>query len=172
MRKIAISLFSASMMMCVACGSSNSESSAAANSDSADGVATEVATSAVEGDESSAPDPVAEIMREVESANAKCPVTLGMGNNLVMRGLSFEDNTLTYDYTLDRINDGVDLNNENFKNSLLYMLKGETDANANSNRFIRNIIKVGGKLAYKYTTPSGKSISVEISNKELSDFFN
>ena len=51
------------------------------------------------------------------------------------------------------------------------MLKGEAGLNAANKRFFDNIIKARAKIIYVYQSHSGKSLTIEISNKELRDIF-
>ncbi|WP_302984759.1 hypothetical protein [uncultured Muribaculum sp.] len=120
---------------------------------------------------SSNPNPglIAEIQKEVEFANSKCPIYLGVGNDVVMDSLSFKDNTLTYNYSLAQIREGINYKDDRFKQSILYMLKGEAEMSPSNKKFYMNIIEVGGKLVYKYHVATGESITLEFTNKELKD---
>jgi len=78
---------------------------------------------------------------------------------------------VTYNYHVDRIYNGAESSKDRVKNSLLYMLKGETEVSTDSKNFITNIIKADCKLVYKYKTSSGDSIQIEILNEDLKKVF-
>jgi len=79
----------------------------------------------------------------------------------------FEDNTLAYCYSVADIRDEMKDNEENIKMSMLYMAKSD----ASFMNLCRKLIDVGGKLVYTYQASTGKSFSLEFSNKELKEFF-
>ena len=157
MAKIQLLIFSMVLGLCASCSSSNTNSQAAAET---------VQDTAIDIESGI----YAEIKKEIDFSNSKCPISLGMGNNVTLESIAYEDNSVIYYYSLDRINDGVG-NNDSFKSSLLYMLKGEAGLNAANKRFFDNIIKAGAKIIYVYQSHSGKSLTIEISNKELRDIF-
>ena len=166
MAKIQLLIFSMVLGLCASCSSSNTNSQAAAE--------TVQDTEPRQNNDNSAIDIesgiYAEIKKEIDFSNSKCPISLGMGNNVTLESIAYEDNSVIYYYSLDRINDGVG-NNDSFKSTLLYMLKGEAGLNAANKRFFDNIIKAGAKIIYVYQSHSGKSLTIEISNKELRDIF-
>lgn len=117
------------------------------------------------------PQIIAEIEKKVATANSNCPVYLGVGNNVVLECLTYENNVITYNYRIARIDNGIDLKNKELKNSLLYMLRAEAEMSSDNKKFFSNLIEAGSKLVYNYTTPTGESIEIEISNKELKEAF-
>lgn len=107
-----------------------------------------------------------EVMQTIEAANAQCPINLGMGNNVVMEGISYSDKTLIYRYSVARIlNDLKD--DSKMKESVILMIKAEAEMTPANKQFMQAIAKSGSKLVYKYYTQEGDSTSVEVSNKEL-----
>ncbi len=110
---------------------------------------------------------VQEIELEVEKMDKQCPISFGLGNDVVLRKIFFEDNTLAYCYSVADIRDEMKDNEENIKMSMLYMAKSD----ASFMNLCRKLIDVGGKLVYTYQASTGKSFSLEFSNKELKEFF-
>ncbi|MDE5962702.1 MAG: hypothetical protein K2G58_01485 [Alistipes sp.] len=110
---------------------------------------------------------VKEIEQEVQTMGEQCPISFGLGNDVVLRKISFEDNTLTYCYSVADIGDAMMDNAKNIKMSMLYMAKSD----AAFTELCRKIIEVGGKVVYTYDSSTGKSISLEFSNQELKEFF-
>lgn len=51
------------------------------------------------------------------------------------------------------------------------MLRAEAEMSSDNKKFFSNLIEAGSKLVYNYTTPTGESIEIEISNKELKEAF-
>lgn len=117
------------------------------------------------------PQITAEIEKTVAIANSQCPAYYGMGNDAILESLTYENNVVTYNYHVDRIYNGAESSKDRVKNSLLYMLKGETEVSTDSKNFITNIIKADCKLVYKYKTSSGDSIQIEILNEDLKKVF-
>ena len=109
----------------------------------------------------------AEIIKEIESdvelSNLKCPMQISEINNVVMEKISFEDNTLTYHYTLETFNGDYD----KLKDLLIHELKGTVQYSPEYKKFVENIVEAGGKIVYNYTTQDGQTIKFELSNKEL-----
>ena len=138
MAKIQLLIFSMVLGLCASCSSSNTNPQTTAET------AQDMETR--QNNDNSAIDIesgiYAEIKKEIDFSNSKCPISLGMGNNVTLESIAYEDNSVIYYYSLDRINDGVG-NNDSFKSSLLYMLKGEAGLNAANKRFFDNIIKAG-----------------------------
>lgn len=171
MSKIHSLFLSTLLLLGVSCNSSNKEARTA--QDAAVAVDSSAVASPQSGTDMPAPDDspiIAEIKKEIEAGNSKCPLYIGAGNGLSMDSMVYRDNTVIYNYSVDRINDAV-AGNESIKKSLLYMLKGEAEVNPATTHFFNNVINAGAKLIYRYTTPSGKSMSVEISNEELKSTF-
>lgn len=110
---------------------------------------------------------VKEIELEVEKMDKQCPISFGFGNDVVLRKIFFEDNTLAYCYSVADIRDEMKDNEENIKMSMLYMAKSD----ASFMNLCRKLIDVGGKLVYTYQASTGKSFSLEFSNEELKEFF-
>jgi len=117
------------------------------------------------------PQIIAEIEKTVAIANSQCPAYYGIGNDAILESLTYENNVVTYNYHVDRIYNGAESSKDRVKNSLLYMLKGETEVSTDSKNFITNIIKADCKLVYKYKTSSGDSIQIEILNEDLKKVF-
>lgn len=166
MAKIQTLIFSIVVGLCASCNSSNTNSQTSAEVAPDTEIRQNTETAGMDTESGI----YAEIKREVDFSNSKCPISLGMGNNVTLESIVYEDNTIIYSYSLDRINEGIS-NDESFKNSLLYMLKGEAGLNPANKKFFDNIVNAGAKIVYIYQSHSGKSMTIEISNKELRDIF-
>lgn len=104
---------------------------------------------------------------QVAAANAQCPIEFGLGNDVVLESVTYDDNMVVYHYTLARIEEDAISELDNLKMGLIYNLKADKSSEA----FIENVIKAGAGLDYSYMAPSGKSFSVIISNEELKEAF-
>lgn len=105
-------------------------------------------------------------MHIIELANSECPVNLGMGNNVVMESVSFDNNTLTYRYSVARIlRDRKD--NPEVKKLVVQTIKTEAEMMPANKLFMRAIAKSGADIQYIYHAEDGDSTTMTISNKEL-----
>ena len=149
MKKLGLLLLNVIFILCVSC-----------NSKPADGSKPTATAN---------PDAVEQIKQEIEMSNSKCPIYLGMGNEVVLEGLSYENNTVTYNYGVAKINSGFNGNVEAMKKSMVLMLKAEAGMNPNTKRFLQNILTAGGKVVYSYHASDGESLSLVFTDKELKE---
>lgn len=149
MKRFGFLLLNALLVLCISCGSKPKD-----GSNKADGVSE---------------NPVAFITEAVKQANTQCPINLGMGNNVTMDSLGYDGKTVRYYYSIDRIVDGFDSNNENMRKSMFYMIKTEADMSPASKQLMNNIAASGGDIVYEYRSADGKFFSIEITNADLKE---
>lgn len=109
---------------------------------------------------------IAEIKKNIEAVNSKCPIFYDAGNDVTLEKIYYENDALVYDYTVAKIlNDLKDP--ENFKSALIYMIRQEVDTSTQNKNFYSAIIEAGWKIVYHYRALNGDEVTIEISNEEL-----
>lgn len=81
----------------------------------------------------------------------------------------YKDRTVTYNYSVDNINNELSSQKENLKHSMLYMLKAEISLSGETKEFFQNIVEIDGKVIYKYKSKNGDSYSVELTTKDIEE---
>ncbi len=108
-------------------------------------------------------DLIKEIEKNVEATNQMCPMKVSEINNVVFEKIDFDNNTVTYHYTLDVLPNS----NRNYKDFLINEQKGMIELSPDYKKLIDALAEIGAKIVYAYQNPEGDTYSIELTNKDL-----